>query len=267
MADTYTPNLRLRKPQIGAYTNAWDVPLNEVAAVVEQSIAGAISVSVTAGNVTLTTANGSDDQARRMHVYATGTPAAARTITVPDTPKLYVLINDSTKTVTFTRASGGTTLAVIPGQSCLAFVTTAGIFEVPPSGAFVADGAMTALTLDIGGAHGAGDATTTMKYVVQGSFVFVRLLGCVPLNFSNTAFTLDRTGGIDWPAEMVPARQQIFPIHAQENGALVAANLVVSTAGATPWSILKADGTAWLGTGPDDRSLPALSFTYSLRNF
>lgn len=267
MADTFTTNLRLRKPQINANNNAWAALLNEMVSDVDQSIAGFFAAVVTAGNVVLSSSNGIDDQARRMIIYATGTQAVTnRTVTVPDTNKLYLFVNDSAQQVTFTRVSGGTTLVVRAGQSCLAFVTAAGIFEVPPLGTPVQDVAgLTTLTLDIGGAHGAGDATTTMKYVVQGGWVWARINAFSPNNFSVAGFTLDRTGGIDWPAELVPANKSQITVMATENAANMPAYLEITTAGATPWNILKASGAAWLGTGTDDRTLQAIAFTYPLK--
>lgn len=265
MADTYTSLLRLRKLAVGAYSDAWAPVLNEVLAVAEQSIAGAAIISVTAGNATLSSANGTDDNARRMFVYATGAQGVTtRTITVPDTSKVYVFVNDSALQVTFQRVSGGTTLVVQAGQCCFACVTAAGIFEVPPLGTPATDAAaMTALTLNIGGTHGAGDATVAMKYIVQGSFCFARILAHAPLNFSNALFTIKPTA--DWPADMTPAVAQRVPVNAQENGALVDAYIVTSTAVATAWSIVKASGAAWLATGTDDRAVHAISFTYPLR--
>lgn len=267
MADTFTTNLRLRKPQINANNDAWGPLLNEMVNDLDAAIAGYYQASVTAGDVTLTSNNGTDDQARRMIIYAIGSQAVTtRAITVPDTNKLYLFVNDSAQQVTFKRASGGTTLVVRAGMSCLAFVTSAGIFEVPPLGAYVADNAvLSSLTLDIGGTHGAGDATTTMKYVVQGGWVFVKITTFSSLNFSSTAFTLDRTGGIDWPAEIVPQKGTSIVINVIENAANVDAYIQPSTAGATPWSIVRADGAAWLGTGTDDRSMQNIGFVYPLK--
>jgi hypothetical protein len=268
MADAFTSNLRLRKPEVGTYDDAWAAPVNEMLSVAEQSIAGAYSADVTSGNVTLTSNNGTDDQARRMFIYAIGTQAVTtRTITVPDTPKLYVLVNNSAQQVTFQRSGGGTTLVVRAGQSCLVFVTSAGIFEVPLSGNPVADVAtLTALVLDIGGTHGAGDATCDMQYIVQGSWVFVNIETFSSLNFSSTSFSLDRTGGTDWPAEIVPAVGRNIPCLILENATLVPAYLVVSSLGNAAWGIVRVDGAAWLGGGTDDRTLQhPLSFTYPLR--
>jgi hypothetical protein len=268
MADTFSSNLRFRKPEVGVNDGVWAPLLNEdLVDLVDDAIAGAISVSVTSGNATLTINNGEDDQARRMFVYVTGTQSVTtRTVTLQDTSKLYVLVNDSAQRVTFQRPSGGTTLVVQPGMSALAFVTSAGVFEVPPFGTPVeAQNVVTALTLDILGTHGAGDATTPARYVVQGGWVWFRINSFTSNNFSSVTFALDRTGGVDWPAEIVPANGALFPVYATENGAIVAANIVISSLGNTAWGIVKADGTAWLGTGTDDRTFPNLNFTYPLR--
>lgn len=268
MADTFTTNLRLRKPQINANNNAWGPLLNEMITDLDAAIAGFYAASVTAGNVTLTSSNGIDDQARRMIIYATGSQSVTtRTITVPDTNKLYLLVNDSAQLVTFQRSSGGTTLPVFPGQNCLAFVTSAGIFEVAPLGSSVPNiNSLTSLTLDIGGAHALGDATTPMKYVVMGGWVFVKITTFNALDFSSVNFTLDRTGGVDWPAEIVPAKSSSWLVNVIENATNNRpAYIQISTSGAAVWTIVKADGTAWLGGGTDDRNMQNIAFAYPLK--
>lgn len=270
MADAFTTNLRLRKPEVGAHDDAWASPLNEMITTVEQSIAGSHSADVTSGNVTLSTSNGSDDQARRMFIYATGTQSVTtRTITVPDTDKLYVLVNDSAQQVTFARSGGGTTLVVRAGQAALVVVTSAGIFEVPLSGTVIPDVAnATQLTLDILGAHGAGDATCDMEYVIQGSWVFVNIGAFDAQNFSSATFALDNSAG-DWPAEILPPASQfgpVIPIVIIENSTLRPAYLVLSGTASATWLIAPADGGTWAGGGTDDRLIAhPISFAYSLR--
>lgn len=269
MADTYTSNLRLRKPEVDANDDTWGPLLNEMLSVAETSIAGAASIDVTSANQTLTSNNGTDDQARRMFIYATGTQSVTtRTITVPDTPKFYVLINDSAQQVTFTRSGGGTTLVVRAGQIVLACVTSAGIFEIPLEGLFVSDvAAVTTLTLDILSTHGAGDSQCSMEYIIQGSWVFVNIETFSSLNFSSATFALsNNTGGGVWPSEMVPAVGRSIPVLVTENGTLVPAYLNISSVAAAAWGITKVDGTAWASGGTDDRATNhPISFTYPLR--
>lgn len=268
MADTFTTNLRLRKPEVDAHDDDWANELNEMIVAADAAVASASSINVTAGNATLTEEDGIADQARSMFIYATGTQAVTnRTITVPDTTKLYMLVNNSAQQVTFARASGGTTLVVRAGQVALVFVTSAGIFEVPLAGSTVDDVAnLSTLTLDISGTHGAGATTTSMEYIVQGSWVFVNINEFSSLNFSSATFALDRTGGVDWPAAIVPAVGRSIPILVLENATLVPAYLVISTLGSAVWAIVKASGAVWLSAGTDDRTVQhKISFIYPLR--
>jgi hypothetical protein len=73
---------------------------------VEDSVAGTASVSVTAGDVTLTTTgSGAANQARCAIIIATGTPGTARNIIAPSSSKAYIVINQSDSNVTFKGAA------------------------------------------------------------------------------------------------------------------------------------------------------------------
>lgn len=109
MADTYTPSLRISQQAIGANENSWGTILNASVAMLEEAIAGRIAIALS-GNLTLTTANNSDDQARNAFINFTGTPAATCTITVPDVEKLTWIKNgvgDSSNIIV--KAGNGTT--------------------------------------------------------------------------------------------------------------------------------------------------------------
>jgi hypothetical protein len=74
-------------------------------------------VDVTSGNVTLTTANGTTDQARNMFIRAFGA-SAARDVIVPAVTKLYFVVNDCTADVTF-KVSAQTGVAVPAGKTAV----------------------------------------------------------------------------------------------------------------------------------------------------
>jgi len=116
MASTYTPLLRLAKP--GLNDTGWGTTVNDgTFELIDNSIAGLVSVDVTSGNVTLTTANGATDQARNMFIRAFGA-SVARDVVVPATSKLYLVINDCTAAVTF-KVSGLTGVAVPAGKTAI----------------------------------------------------------------------------------------------------------------------------------------------------
>jgi hypothetical protein len=110
LADTYTSSLRIVQQEIGANENTWGTINNAGLARLDQAVAGIESISVTAGNVTLTTANNADDQARNALLIFTGTPGTTRTVTCPNVEKLYWVINSCSdgSAITFTAGAGAT---------------------------------------------------------------------------------------------------------------------------------------------------------------
>jgi hypothetical protein len=116
MADTYTSSLRIAQQEIGANENTWGTINNAALARLDQAIAGIESISVASGNVTLTTANNSDDQARNALLIFTGSPGTTRTITFPNVEKLAWVYNNTGdgNSVTLT-AGAGTTITVLSG--------------------------------------------------------------------------------------------------------------------------------------------------------
>lgn len=110
MADAFTTRLRLEKPEVNANDGTWGTELNDnMIDMVDEAVAGVVSVSLTAGNVTLSTNNGTADQARNPVIILTGTPGATRTVTFPNVEGNHWVKNESDSTATLD-ASGGTTI-------------------------------------------------------------------------------------------------------------------------------------------------------------
>lgn len=115
MADTYTNLLRLRLQQTGANQNTWGALLNAAAIqLIEDAIAGVANITVAGSNVTLSTANGANDQARMAVLNLTGSPGAARDIIVPALSKPYLVINQTGHTMTV-KVAGQTGVGVPNG--------------------------------------------------------------------------------------------------------------------------------------------------------
>lgn len=89
MSSTFTDRNRLTKQGIGENESTWGDILNTVIDLVDEALDGVLDVDVSAGNVTLTANNGSDDEARNRVLRISGEPGANRTITIPDTQKIY----------------------------------------------------------------------------------------------------------------------------------------------------------------------------------
>lgn len=156
MPSSYTPLLRLELQAAGEKTNTWGAIANtNFGSLLEKCVAGAVSIDVTSGDVTLTALNGVDDQARCMILLVTGTPGVLRKITAPASSKTYVVVNGSNALIVLKSASttglaiaaGSTVYAVWNGSS---FVVV-GVSSISP--AFI--GTVTAVT-GIGYGTGAG---------------------------------------------------------------------------------------------------------------
>jgi len=79
---------------------------NNLGSLIEQAIAGVTTVDVTAADVTLTSYNGTLDEARSAVLVVNGSNAVTRNITIPDEPKTYIVTNNTTQTVGIKTASG-----------------------------------------------------------------------------------------------------------------------------------------------------------------
>jgi hypothetical protein len=93
---SYTTNLRLTQPNLG--DTGWGTTVNSgVTALVDVAVSGVESIDVTAGDVTMTIADGaqSANDARNMFIVVGGTLPTNRTVTVPTNSKLYFVHNDT----------------------------------------------------------------------------------------------------------------------------------------------------------------------------
>jgi hypothetical protein len=115
MTINYTNLLGLAKPVTGTETGQWgDVVNDEITELVEDAIANASSISVTSGDVTLTTTAGSANQARMSTLIITGSPGVTRNIIAPSQAKTYVVINQSNASVVI---KGSATTGVTVGTN------------------------------------------------------------------------------------------------------------------------------------------------------
>jgi len=171
VASSYTTLLGLVLPVTGELTNTWGAAVNSsLTQLIEDSIAGSVSQSVTSADWTLTTtAGGVANQARLAILIATGAPGTTRYIYAPQLSKMYVVVNNCTDQSSVyirggTSASFTTGVEIEAGSSAL----VAWDSTISPSGDFikVAGGG--------GGASGTGgdqiffenDLTVTGSYTI-----------------------------------------------------------------------------------------------------
>lgn len=127
MTTQYTPILQLALPVTGELNGTWgDVVNDNITSMVEEAIAGLATISTwTTNSHTLTTANGTTDEARcAMLVLQTGSGgtalSAAGQVICPAETKLYVVQNNAAYAVTV-KTSGGSGIAVAAGDSAFVF--------------------------------------------------------------------------------------------------------------------------------------------------
>lgn len=122
MSTSYTALLGLAQPTTGELNGTWGLVVNtQLVQLIEDAVAGTAIVSVTSGDVTLsTTTGGAQNQARMSSLVFTGTPGVTRNIYAPPSSKNTILVNDSNAAIQFragpTTPTTGVTLPA--GQQC-----------------------------------------------------------------------------------------------------------------------------------------------------
>jgi len=124
MASSPSPILRLELMATGENPNTWGVITNtNLGTLLEQAIAGAVTIALPDSNYTLTNINYTSDQARNMILLLTGALTQARTITAPAVSKFYVIKNSTTggNIVTIQTASAGLSVNIPNGKTSLVY--------------------------------------------------------------------------------------------------------------------------------------------------
>lgn len=111
MASTYTSRIRLEKQADGENNNSWGTILNQnVIDLIDEAIAAYTTVTLSSVDVTLTTGNGSSDQARSAFIEIVGTITSSVDVIIPAQSKGYFINNVATVSsgcsVTFKTAAG-----------------------------------------------------------------------------------------------------------------------------------------------------------------
>ena len=121
MPSSYTSSLRLTLPATGELSGTWGTTVNTgITELTDASIAGYVSVAMTDADYTLTVANGTTDQARRMMLNMTGTLTLARNVICPTASKVYIIKNATTGGFAITlKTSAGTGISIPNGSSML----------------------------------------------------------------------------------------------------------------------------------------------------
>ena len=114
MASTFSPDLRIELIGAGEQAGTWNTTTNtNLGTLIEDAIAGYISVSVIASAQAFTANNGAADQARNATIALTTTTGAAFAVYAPPAAKQYVIYNASAYAATIYNSTvlGNTTAA------------------------------------------------------------------------------------------------------------------------------------------------------------
>jgi hypothetical protein len=124
MTTAYTPILQLALPVVGELNGTWGTVVNDnITSMIEQAIAGLATISTwTTASHTLTTADGTTDEARCAMLECSGAPGAAATVICPARTKLFVIKNSVSGGYAVTlKTSAGTGISVPNGSTALLY--------------------------------------------------------------------------------------------------------------------------------------------------
>lgn len=118
MTSMYTTSLLIEEMATGDQSGTWGDTTNNNFLLFEQAITGVLTVAQGDATLTLTSIDGSIDQARNAVIELTGALTAARDVIVPAPNKLYLVKNLTTGGFNITvRTASGTGVAIVPGTS------------------------------------------------------------------------------------------------------------------------------------------------------
>jgi len=225
MPSTYSQSLRIELIGEGEQDGIWgQTTNNNLGALIEQAIAGITTVNVTAGDVTLTSFNGTLDQARSAVLIVNGSNVVAREITIPNESKTYIVTNNTSQTVGI-KTVGGTAFSCAAGtQTTLYCDGSNGVFGassgfnyntfVNPTvtGGTFAGGTFTAPTINNPLITGIRETATISATAATGTIQFDTLTQAVLYYTSNASgnWTVNFRGNSGTTLNSVMATGQSF---------------------------------------------------------
>lgn len=173
---TYSQSLKLTLLANGEGAGTWGQTTNtNLGTLLEQAITGVQTITMSNANVTLTSTDGTADQARNAVLVVTGTNAAVRDIIAPLVNKQYLVVNNTTGGFAINiRASTGFSVSIPNGSSVFVYCDgtnfysaqqnyTTGNFTVggnlAVTGTSTFTGAVTANSVSLGNLTATGNVT------------------------------------------------------------------------------------------------------------
>ena len=107
MASTYSSDLKLELMTTGEKSGTWGTVTNTNLQQLEQAASGYIAIDVASADVALALSNGAVSNGKNLYFKLTGTLAANRSVTMPDSAERVFVVEDATS-----RSSSNYTLTV-----------------------------------------------------------------------------------------------------------------------------------------------------------
>jgi hypothetical protein len=174
---TYSTVLKLELPGDGQQVGTWGQTTNKnFGTLVEQAITGVRTITMVDADYTLTSLNGTTDEARNAAIIATGTNLTVRKVVIPLNNKLYTISNQTTGGYAIqVGAATGNYVTIPNGTTTLIYCdgtnTVVGINGI--AGAFNVSGALTVS----GNATVTGNTSLTGTLGVGGAASFTNTVG------------------------------------------------------------------------------------------
>ena len=152
MPSTYSSNLRLTLQDDDDNPTTWGQVVNEqIVELLEDAISGVVEVDCTGSsnvNISSTTQNGAEDDARNMVLELTGVLGANIDFILPAVEKLYIIRADFTGgyTITVKPSGGGSGISFTDGKIGLVYTAGTNIYELSVSSSLQASNNLSDLT-------------------------------------------------------------------------------------------------------------------------
>jgi hypothetical protein len=233
----FTPLLGLALPTTGDLSGTWGTTVNDsITDLLDDAVAGTVTLSANA-DVTLTTTNGADNQARNAIILWTASNGATtRNITAPAQSKAYVVINAGTGSIVV-RGSGPTAGVTIPSGTRALVAWNGSDFVKIVSNPVVLTSDVSGILPVANGGTGVATSTGTTNVVLSNSPTLV-----TPILGTPQSVTLTNATGL--------------PLTTGVSGILPVAN--GGTATATP-SLVQGSNITITGTWPNQTIAAAAS--------